>query len=148
VGCTSAGLLADLVERPSANGLLPLVPVDAAVLRLAADGDDFDLAVTIEVSSGQVLDRDATFIEQHPLPYCPLAVGAFVNADTAAFLEDVAGLRVRVVANADYEFIRAITIEIGEPDRMAPEEMVVDNMAGPSVPGLTSLDPRLPAGLA
>ena len=105
-----------------------------AVPGRAADGDDVGLAVAVEVGDGQVFHRDAAVVEDVPLPLRALAVGALVDADAAALRELVARLRVRVVAHADDEFVRAVAVEVREPDRVAPPQLLVDDVAVPELP--------------
>src|SRR5262245_14517981 len=45
--------------RCRATASLPLIPVNPQVARLAADGDDVDFPVSVEVGTGQILDRDS-----------------------------------------------------------------------------------------
>src|SRR5438874_1877163 len=49
------------------HGLL-LVPVDAHVPSLPADGDDVRSPVTVEVGDGEVFHRDPARVDQEPFP--------------------------------------------------------------------------------
>src|SRR4051812_24414360 len=97
-----------------ACGSLPLVPVDANVLRLPAAGDDVLLAVAVQVRDRQVFHRDAAVVEDEAVPLLALAVGVLVDSDAALLGEGVA-LR-RVIAHTDHEFIILVAVEVGEPD--------------------------------
>src|SRR5262249_37570810 len=116
-----------LPETERGNKSLPLIPVYPHVLGRPADGDDVRLAVAVQVGHGQVLDRDAPVVKDHPLPLLADGVGALVNAH-AALLGERVPLR-RIVANADDETVTTTAIQVGTPDGMAPAEMVVENLA-------------------
>src|SRR4051812_7582609 len=113
---------------------LPLIPVDAAIPRRAAHGDDVDLAVAVEVGRGEVFDRDPAVFDNRALPLSALAVGALVDPNAAALLERVAHLLVRVVAHADDEFVRAVAVEVREPHRVSPPQLLVDDVPVPQLP--------------
>src|SRR6266542_1294608 len=101
-----------------------LVPIDAHVVRLAADGHKVHAAVPVEVASGQVLDGDAALVDQRPLPLRPLGVGRLVDP----YPPPLARFRTQVIADADDQLVAAVAVEVGAPHGVAPLQLFVDDM--------------------
>src|SRR5262249_39654627 len=116
-------------QQSRSGSFLPLVPVNANVLRLPADGDDVNLAVAVEVGRGQVLDVHTALVDQGPLPLCSLRARRSVDAHAAP----LARLHAQVVAHADNQLVVAVTVEVGAPDGMAPLQLVIDDLALPQL---------------
>src|SRR5947209_16596895 len=104
-----------------------LVPVDLDVPGGAADGDDVDLAIGVEVGAGEILGRHAAVVDDVLFPLCGGGVGCAEDVDAAA---DLLGKRV---AYADDDFVAAIAIEVGAPEAVAPFQFGVDDVAGPLI---------------
>src|SRR5262245_18984478 len=98
-----------------------------AIAGLPADGNDVGFAVAVEVRDGQVFTRDAAVIDDLPLPFLAFAVRVFVNPHAPAFSPFFA----QVITHADDDFILAIAIKVGTPERVPPAEFVVDDVMRP-----------------
>src|SRR5262245_43858363 len=106
------------------HSLLALIPVDACVLRLPADGDDVRAAVAVELGDREVFDRDAALVEELARPLRAEGLGRAVDADAAA-------LSAALLAAADDQLVGAVAVEVGGRDGVAPLELVVDDVAVP-----------------
>src|SRR4029077_10183754 len=86
---------------PLASGVLfilhSLVPVNADVTGLPADGDDVRSAIAIEVGDRQGFHSHAAVFDYVPSPFSAVFVYDFIDADAATF----AWLIAEIVANAD-----------------------------------------------
>src|SRR5262249_48138646 len=98
---------------------------------LPADGHNVDLAVAVQIGRREVLDMNASLVEQVTLPLGALVIERLENPYTA-FL---APLVAQIVADADNKLIAPVAVEIGAPDGMAPFQLVVENMALPQDSG-------------
>ena len=64
---------------------------------------------------------------QRPLLLRPRCILRLVNADATL----LAGLHAEIVADADDQLVTAIAVQVREPDRMAPLELIIDDVASP-----------------
>src|SRR5262249_9506219 len=112
--------------------LRSLVPIDAGVVGLPANGHDVDVAIAVQIGDRKILNVNAALIEQVTLPLRALIVERLENPHTA-FL---ARLVAEVIADSDSQLVAATAIEIGTPAGMAPFQLVVENMALPKVGGV------------
>src|SRR5262249_30225446 len=108
--------------------LLPLVPVNADVVRLPPHGDDVDATIPVQVRRRQVLDRHAAVLDNLPLPLAVLDVGRLVDAHSAPLSRLLAQV---AVTHADDQLLVAVAVDVGAPDRMTPAQPVIDDMAVP-----------------
>src|SRR4051794_40051121 len=82
--------------------LLRLVPIDFHVVGLAADGDNVDPPVAVEIGGGQIFDRHAAGVDAVGLPFRRRVASGIVDAQAAA-AGRVFAVRLLVIANADDE---------------------------------------------
>jgi len=74
-----------------------LIPIDAQIVGLPADGHNVDSAGAVDVCGSQVFDRDSAVIDNVPGPFCSFGVKGLVNAHAAPFT----GFVAEVIAHAD-----------------------------------------------
>src|SRR5204863_5540273 len=111
------------------------VPVDLHVLRRAADRDDVDLAVAVQVAADDVFAAHALVIERLLLPLFSGGIEGMEDVHDALLL-----LSFGDPAESDDGGVDLGAGEIGGPTRVAALVIVDQHLAAPGLVGLLGLD--------
>src|SRR5437867_1837649 len=107
--------------RAGSKSALLDIPINTHVLCLAANGDDIDAAVAVQVRGCQIFDGDATGIDELARPLGAALIQDLVNAYATPFL-------TAVVTYTDDQLVDAVAVEVRRPNGMAPFQFLVNDM--------------------